>query len=126
MLHWPGNIERVGGWGCESRIIECLKWGKSAGWGGRGKDGAEGCVAIGVSAVQTPLGVQLVGLEVGLEQAGEGCLGEEGSSRRRPGFLGERAQYEGMSRWSPELDGLVGCFNFQHAKNSSHRIQGTA
>ena len=46
-----------------------------------------GCVAIGVNAVQMPpSGVWLAGLEVGLEQAGEGCLGEEGFG------------------WGPELD----------------------
>ena len=46
-----------------------------------------GCVAIGVNAVQMPpSGVWLAGLEIGLEQAGEGCLGEEGFG------------------WGPELD----------------------
>ena len=54
---------------------------------GVGEDGDRGCVAIGVNAVQTlPSGVWLAGLEVGLEQAGEGCLGEE------------------RFGWGPELD----------------------
>ena len=76
----------MGGWGCGSRTIEWLKWRKSAGWG-VGEDRDWGCVAIGVNAVQTPpSGVWLAGLEVGLEQAGEGCLGEEGFG------------------WGPELD----------------------
>ena len=60
---------------CGSRTVECPKWRKSAGWG---------LVKMGIgdaspSASTLPLDMWLAGLEVGLEQAGEGCLGAEGS-----------------------------------------------